>query len=381
LRLTSRIFRRSFRPTKGWSFSAISWAASRGWSFCVDDRRLDYHARLELLLHRAPLALEAGPPQGQDRVALLGLGLEDVDEDRVADGELRLRFGVAAVQLAVADDAFGLGPDVDEDLVLVDPDDGPFDDVAMLEALDVRVLLREQLFHRRRLRTEIARRRRLLGLVLGRGRGICRVVGVERRLVGGLHRRRAVRGRRFAVTARVGHLVGRHGVIRRGGHGGGLFHGRFGGRGLASGLRHVGRCVCRLGGVSRGGFGVGGLVGDGGRCGGPVGGVVLVRGNRLGLDGPVLLLFGQRSGLSCGEVPRHDNGLGSAQAWSGTIRVVVRARWAAVRSFVRAWLDVSSAVCLLGPMESSTGVCTATIARPCPNYPTWRSSPTPSTPH
>ncbi len=34
LRLTSRILRRSFRPTNGWSFSAISWAASRGWSFC-----------------------------------------------------------------------------------------------------------------------------------------------------------------------------------------------------------------------------------------------------------------------------------------------------------------------------------------------------------
>ena len=51
----------------------------------VDDRGLDDDARLELLLHRAPLALEAGPPQGQDRVALLGLGLEDVDEDGVAD--------------------------------------------------------------------------------------------------------------------------------------------------------------------------------------------------------------------------------------------------------------------------------------------------------
>jgi len=33
LRLTSRIFSRSLRPTNGISFSAISWAASRGWSF------------------------------------------------------------------------------------------------------------------------------------------------------------------------------------------------------------------------------------------------------------------------------------------------------------------------------------------------------------
>src|ERR1019366_6296702 len=29
----------------------------------VDDRRFDDHARLELLLHRAPLALQAGPPE------------------------------------------------------------------------------------------------------------------------------------------------------------------------------------------------------------------------------------------------------------------------------------------------------------------------------
>ena len=55
----------------------------------VDDRRLDDHARLELLLHRAPLALEAGAAEREDRVALLRLGLEDVDEDRVADGQLR----------------------------------------------------------------------------------------------------------------------------------------------------------------------------------------------------------------------------------------------------------------------------------------------------
>ena len=33
----------------------------------VDDRRLDDHARLELLLHRAPLALEAGAAEREDR--------------------------------------------------------------------------------------------------------------------------------------------------------------------------------------------------------------------------------------------------------------------------------------------------------------------------
>ena len=48
----------------------------------VDDGRLDDHARVELLLHRAPLALEAGSAQRQDGVALVRLRLEHVDEDR-----------------------------------------------------------------------------------------------------------------------------------------------------------------------------------------------------------------------------------------------------------------------------------------------------------
>ena len=125
----------------------------------VDDRRLDDDARLELLLHRAPLALETGAAERQDDVALGRLRLEDVDEDRVADRQLRLAFAVATEQLAVADDAFALGADVDEDLVLVDADDLALDDVTVLEALDVRVLLGEQLLHRRRLGSELARER------------------------------------------------------------------------------------------------------------------------------------------------------------------------------------------------------------------------------
>ena len=65
---------------------------------------------------------------------------------------------VATEQLAVADDALALRADVDEDLVLVDADDLALDDVAVLEALDVGVLLGEQLLHRRRLGAEVARR-------------------------------------------------------------------------------------------------------------------------------------------------------------------------------------------------------------------------------
>jgi len=44
------------------------------------------------------------------------------------------------VELAVRDDTLALGADVDEDLVSIDADDGAFDDVAVLEASDIRVL-------------------------------------------------------------------------------------------------------------------------------------------------------------------------------------------------------------------------------------------------
>ena len=121
----------------------------------VDDRRLDDDARLELLLHRSPLALEAGTAQRQDRVALVGLGLQHVDEHHIADVQLRLGLGVAPIQLAVADDTLGLGADVDDDLVLVDAYHGALDDITMLEAADLTGLLAEQLLHGGRLRGAI----------------------------------------------------------------------------------------------------------------------------------------------------------------------------------------------------------------------------------
>ena len=94
-----------------------------------------------------------------------------------------LALAMATEQLAVADDALALGADVDQDLVLVDADDLALDDVAVLEALDVGVLLGEQLLHRRRLGSERARRRRLL-LVIARGGRVGGLL-VGQRVVGG----------------------------------------------------------------------------------------------------------------------------------------------------------------------------------------------------
>ena len=78
-------------------------------------------------------------------------------------------LGVAAEELPVADHALGLGADVDQDLVLVDADDRAFDDIAVLEALDVGVLLGEQLLHRRRLGAGAPGDGRCLVLLLLRG--------------------------------------------------------------------------------------------------------------------------------------------------------------------------------------------------------------------
>ena len=83
--------------------------------------------------------------------------------------ELGLGLGVAAVQLAVADDALRLGADVDEHLVLVDAHHGALDDVTVLEAPDLAFLLVEQLLHRRRLGPGVDDG---LGLGLGGRRGL-----------------------------------------------------------------------------------------------------------------------------------------------------------------------------------------------------------------
>ena len=246
----------------------------------VDDRRLDDDARLELLLHRAPLALEAGAAERQDDVALGRFGLEDVDQDRVPDGQLGLALAVATEQLAVADDALALGADVDEDLVLVDADDLALDDVAVLEALDVGVLLGEQLLHRRRLGSELARRSRLL-LVVARGGRVGRLVGAQRVVGGRLAALRTPRPpgpRRRPPTRR---LVGsRRPRPRRCGR-------------PASGSASVAAASAAV--VCAGG----GLVGDGDRRDGVFGRLVGDGGDSLRLRrGPALLLFGQGSGHS-----------------------------------------------------------------------------------
>ena len=217
-----------------------------------------------------------------------------------------------------------------------------------------------ELLHRRRLGPEVARGRRLFGLLLVGGGRVGGVVGAEavsrigrrcgsgrRRSTGEVRRRRAAHP---SGCSGVGLGVPRAAVVRGGGAPSGQPRRVAAGgcqsrRPVASSLGPSRRRRRR---VSSSAVGGGGLVGNGdGRDG--LRSVVWSRSAAFasgsGRSRPAALRSTVWS--SCRVVPRHDDGLGSAQAGSGTIRGG-RARWAAVRSFVASWLDVSSAVCLEG---------------------------------
>ncbi len=121
----------------------------------------------------------------------------------------RLGLGVAAVELAIADDTFRFRADVDEDLVLVDADDVALDHIAVLQAPDLARLLVEQLFHGRRLGSRLrgaehGRRRERFRLLVGGG-GFGNLV---RRQVGN-RQHRCLDDRCLGGCRRCGDVIGR----------------------------------------------------------------------------------------------------------------------------------------------------------------------------
>ena len=89
------------------------------------------------LLDRAPGALVLSALLGQDQAAFLVLLLEDQGLDLVADLHDLVRVDVVLDrELPRGDDTLGLVTDVEQDLVSIDLDDGPFDNVAVIEVLD-----------------------------------------------------------------------------------------------------------------------------------------------------------------------------------------------------------------------------------------------------
>ena len=102
----------------------------------LDDGALDGLVLLFELLDRAPGALVLGALSGQDQAAFVLLG-EDQRLDLIADvDDLAGVDVVLDGEFAGRNDAFGLVTDVKQNLVAVDLDDRPLNDVAIVEVLD-----------------------------------------------------------------------------------------------------------------------------------------------------------------------------------------------------------------------------------------------------
>ena len=103
----------------------------------LDDGALDGLVLLLELLDGAPGALVLCALLGQDQAAFFVLLGEDQGFDQVADGHNLIGVDVVLDgEFTRRDDTFGLVTDVEQNLVPVHLDDGPLDDVAIVEVLD-----------------------------------------------------------------------------------------------------------------------------------------------------------------------------------------------------------------------------------------------------
>ena len=108
----------------------------------LDHGPLDGLAGLGGGLDSPPGLLEAGPLLGQDQAAVLVLLGENERVDLLSERDLIPRVhGLANRQLADGDDALGLVADVDQYLVVVDPDDVAGHDVPLGEGMKRRVVV------------------------------------------------------------------------------------------------------------------------------------------------------------------------------------------------------------------------------------------------
>ena len=106
---------------------------------------------LHLLLGPAPEALRAGAAEGEQGVALGGLGGDHVDQDGVTHPEGVVQLFLDAGQLPPGDQPLGLEPDVHQHLVRVDAHDGAVDDLPAAHLADGGFLRFEELLHAQRL--------------------------------------------------------------------------------------------------------------------------------------------------------------------------------------------------------------------------------------
>jgi hypothetical protein len=103
----------------------------------LDDGALDGLVLLLERLNGPPGALVLRALLGQDQAAFFVLLGEDQGFDLIAHGNDLIGVDIVLDgQFAGGDDPFGFVADVEQDLVPVNLDDGPFDDVAIVEVLD-----------------------------------------------------------------------------------------------------------------------------------------------------------------------------------------------------------------------------------------------------
>jgi len=91
--------------------------------------------------------VSARAAQAEDDVALLVLGLEDVNLDLIAGLEADGVDVSARAELLARDDPFSLGADVDEDLVRVYSYDNPIHDVPVVRGFEGLLLEVEVVLH------------------------------------------------------------------------------------------------------------------------------------------------------------------------------------------------------------------------------------------
>src|SRR6185437_2334321 len=106
----------------------------------VDHLGLEQLATVRLLLGDAPLALQARALDRDNGMALGRLGLHDVNKHVVADVELLARAVAGRREFLDREDAFALEANVHQNLIGVDVDDLPLDDIAALDALELDIL-------------------------------------------------------------------------------------------------------------------------------------------------------------------------------------------------------------------------------------------------
>ena len=100
-----------------------------------DDIARDRSAFFGRLLDALPGPLEPSPLSRQDETAIGVFFGEHQRVDDVADRNFFCGIhGLSDGQLIGRDDAFALVADVDEDFVLIDPDHGPGDDIALFKS-------------------------------------------------------------------------------------------------------------------------------------------------------------------------------------------------------------------------------------------------------